>query len=518
VRIGAGIFVYPACCPAIVMRVYQHLAAFSLAGLLALITGVHTGSAGSFGKQMNGGSVDIAVHDDASEIESLHPRMVESARALGLPLSTAAEARTDGFQYPLRPTKRATGFAEEYISNFVDHDSSSGVQDFACGTRTYDGHGGTDFVLFPYRWTLMKKRTMAVVAAQGGTILSTHDGEYDKNCSLADATANSVIISHDNGLIGYYWHLKKGSVIEAENGDRVEAGTVLGYVGSSGRSTAPHLHFQVRDSGYTTVDPWEGACNARDTDWAHQSPTIDTRIIRLATHDKQPPAPIAGCDDTDPGVRNTFDPGDRIWVAVYMRDQTADAAVPLAIYRPDGTRVASWTTGAPSSGIYQAAYYWASYTLPSNAPKGMWSVRSTLDGVTLRHAFRVGSGLRKTSIDAKLTSKATRKIRAGGKAKFYAKIKNTGKRKAVGCYVSPGRPIDAAFEFQEIRSRTKKAKRKAGESIVIPAKKARHVRLKFKAGYGFEAVNAEVPLHVACSNAKAAKYIPGKTAVTLSSK
>ena len=57
---------------------------------------------------------------------------------------------------------------------------------------------------------------------------------------------NTVILKHANGLESVYGHNAKNSVLA---GDRVDAGTVIGQVGSSGRSTGPHLHFEIREQG-----------------------------------------------------------------------------------------------------------------------------------------------------------------------------------------------------------------------------------------------------------------------------
>jgi murein DD-endopeptidase MepM/ murein hydrolase activator NlpD len=62
---------------------------------------------------------------------------------------------------------------------------------------------------------------------------------------------NYVIVSHGSGLESLYGH---ASAILVAAGDRVVRGQVLGRTGSSGRSTAPHLHFEVRLNG-RPVDP-----------------------------------------------------------------------------------------------------------------------------------------------------------------------------------------------------------------------------------------------------------------------
>ena len=64
---------------------------------------------------------------------------------------------------------------------------------------------------------------------------------------------NLVVIRHENGLETFYGHLSKRLV---EAGDWVSAGDVIGLGGSTGRSTGPHLHFEVRYQGYAFDPQW----------------------------------------------------------------------------------------------------------------------------------------------------------------------------------------------------------------------------------------------------------------------
>jgi murein DD-endopeptidase MepM/ murein hydrolase activator NlpD len=81
-----------------------------------------------------------------------------------------------------------------------------------------------------------------VPAAAGGTVVFAGErGGY----------GNLVIVRHEGGVETRYAHL---SSIDVAAGASVDAGTPLGRAGSTGRSTAPHLHFEVLVNG-ERVDP-----------------------------------------------------------------------------------------------------------------------------------------------------------------------------------------------------------------------------------------------------------------------
>lgn len=84
----------------------------------------------------------------------------------------------------------------------------------------------------------------AIVAAGGGTVLSAGwRGGY----------GYTVIINHGNGVTTLYAHQPAGG-IKVSTGQRVSKGDRIGTVGSTGYSTGPHLHFEVRVNG-TPVNP-----------------------------------------------------------------------------------------------------------------------------------------------------------------------------------------------------------------------------------------------------------------------
>ncbi|EGC73606.1 hypothetical protein HMPREF0490_02627 [Lachnospiraceae bacterium 6_1_37FAA] len=79
-------------------------------------------------------------------------------------------------------------------------------------------------------------------AAAAGTVLIAN---------YSTSAGNWVVIQHDNGLVSKYMH---HSALTVSAGQRVEKGQQIGYVGSTGQSTGPHLHFQVELNG-VAVNP-----------------------------------------------------------------------------------------------------------------------------------------------------------------------------------------------------------------------------------------------------------------------
>lgn len=84
-----------------------------------------------------------------------------------------------------------------------------------------------------------------VYAARGGVVVdveqsNTRGGWDDRYYG----TANYIVILHDDGTTGEYYHLEHdGAIVHV--GQRVEAGEQIGYSGNTGHTTMPHLHFAV---------------------------------------------------------------------------------------------------------------------------------------------------------------------------------------------------------------------------------------------------------------------------------
>ena len=91
------------------------------------------------------------------------------------------------------------------------------------------------------------------IAIADGTVVKVIDGVpeqepgvFPEGISPDEADGNSVILDIGGGNYALYGHFQPGSV-RVKEGDRVRRGDVLGLVGSSGNSLAPHLHFHVMD-------------------------------------------------------------------------------------------------------------------------------------------------------------------------------------------------------------------------------------------------------------------------------
>lgn len=109
----------------------------------------------------------------------------------------------------------------------------------------------------PFGWRIhpiTRKRSLHTgtdIPAPSGTKLAAAGDGVVIYSGWYGAYGNTVIIDHGGGYSTLYGHQSR---VAASEGDQVKAGEVIGYVGSTGWSTGPHLHFEVRVGGNPT-DP-----------------------------------------------------------------------------------------------------------------------------------------------------------------------------------------------------------------------------------------------------------------------
>jgi len=94
------------------------------------------------------------------------------------------------------------------------------------------------------------KEGMNILAADGGTVKTVKNLNY--------SYGSHVIIDHGNGYTTLYAHMQKDSIVVKE-GDLVSKGQLIGKLGSTGNSTGPHLHIELRinNSHTNTLNPCE---------------------------------------------------------------------------------------------------------------------------------------------------------------------------------------------------------------------------------------------------------------------
>ena len=115
------------------------------------------------------------------------------------------------------------------------------------GTRTYGMH------MHPIWHEMRFHAGQDVGAPSGVSILAADSGVATVIPDRSDGYGNYIIINHGGGRSTLYAHM---SAFAISNGQSVSQGQVIGYVGSTGVSSGPHLHFETRVNG-AAVDPMQ---------------------------------------------------------------------------------------------------------------------------------------------------------------------------------------------------------------------------------------------------------------------
>jgi len=179
-------------------------------------------------------SITIAPRSFVSEVIELNPvntgirtdpnpqRNIEADRLWAILSATGSQIyHTGPFVLPVTSTRRTSFFGDRRVFQYSN------------GGRDTSIHAGVDFGV--------PTGTSVVACGAGRVILA----------AMRVVTGNSVIIEHAPGIYSLYYHLDSISVQE---GAIVQAGTLVGLSGSTGLSTGPHLHWEVRVSTENT-DP-----------------------------------------------------------------------------------------------------------------------------------------------------------------------------------------------------------------------------------------------------------------------
>lgn len=115
-------------------------------------------------------------------------------------------------------------------------------------TRTASGYG---LRIHPYYKIVRFHAGMDFTAPLGTEIYVTGNGTVDAVMPSLRGLGNHIIINHGYGITSIYAHLDRFNV---RKGQKVQRGDVIGFVGNTGMSLAPHLHYEIKLNG-KNVDP-----------------------------------------------------------------------------------------------------------------------------------------------------------------------------------------------------------------------------------------------------------------------
>ncbi len=258
------------------------------------------------------------------------------------------------------------------VTNFADLDHEGFYRlDWQCQTydnaRNYDQHNGADILPYPFLWQMMDDENVDIIAAADGVVIHRYDANtVDRNCETPHVFndepfnggyyGNFISLMHSDSSITVYGHMKNGTVTNLEIGDEVVTGQFLGKLGSSGNSSAPHLHFEVRPcEGCTYIEPWfdAGGCNddVTESQWISQIPYEDPKILRVSTHLNIPV--FKTCAEYEAGANedenyvNHFSSADNLLITVAIGDLTSVYPIVVEIQNSLGTILSTQSYTSP---------------------------------------------------------------------------------------------------------------------------------------------------------------------------
>lgn len=340
------------------------------------------------------------------EYSVLNEQVNHNLKILGLDKSVHRNSLTTALIWPLQ---LSTGFSQceyHFIGAYVDQNTATtAIQDYDCGTNTYDGHHGTDIAIWPYSFYKMDNNQVEVIAAAAGTIIQKNEGNFDRNCGSNSLTANSIIIQHSDGTYALYWHMKKNSLTSKTVGETVSTGEYLGVVGSSGSSSGPHMHFEIwtGTTAATYKDPFSGACNLLNASswWANQRLHTEPAIMKTSVHPTD--IALATCPNSDvPNESDSFlVPFQGAGLAAgyakfyfFWREIPMNATIALRILNPNGSLFNNWNYTVPTNN--KISYYGASKLLPTI--DGIYTFEASYNGVACSKTFAITHALEITSL------------------------------------------------------------------------------------------------------------------------
>lgn len=317
------------------------------------------------------------------------------------------------FNWPMRVNANYDDMPGYYtIANYMDinRDNPGSSQDWRCFTSdmamNYRGHEGNDYNIYPFFWRMQSNKNAFAVAAADGIVIGVRDStNNDMNCMSPNENelANYVAVLHTDSSITRYLHIKTGSALVQE-GQFVQEGQLLANIASSGRTSNPHLHFDLQDirdntGTYDFIEPFDKAtdnvfgtgCNPFITAsrWQQQKNFIDPQLLRVTTHFGIPT--LFGyvnnnfnpnfCPEFEvPRLKAQFAAGETVTVGVALAHVGRDDSVRVRILNPGKIQILSGSipisnpSGSPVSGWFRTIYLTKSFQLPSITATGTYTI------------------------------------------------------------------------------------------------------------------------------------------------
>lgn len=204
--------------------------------------------------------IDAAARIDSIEVlkDSLEAKLVvlEENEERQADLRDAVETRRDEWRSQIDEIDEDYDDLEKFIKNrqAVSQGQAPNVEDLSSDGYIWPTAGGVGSGFGPRFHPILRYNRphtgLDIGGAQGAPIYAAKSGKVIA-AGVRGGYGNTIVIDHGDGLSSLYAHQSK---FEVSNGASVETGEIIGRVGSTGMSTGPHLHFEVRLFG-APIDP-----------------------------------------------------------------------------------------------------------------------------------------------------------------------------------------------------------------------------------------------------------------------
>jgi len=192
--------------------------------------------------------VDI---EDLPQGEAFKPDFVAKPKLQGASVFGEIELRTT---YLAKKLSKQQQFLQTFLAVARDKESMMESIPAVCPIYVSDMErvsSGFGMRKDPIDSTMKIHKGIDISAEIGTKVYAAGSGKIIRIASSEDGYGNCIVIDHGFGFVSRYAHL---SGFKVKEGDEVKKGDLIGLVGNSGRSTGPHLHYEIEKEG-EKIDP-----------------------------------------------------------------------------------------------------------------------------------------------------------------------------------------------------------------------------------------------------------------------